>query len=376
VNQVFGDVLRQHTRAERISDPADETFVTLRLNGNGAVKRNLGEGKTPQPFTGYRVKSGQFIYSRIDARNGAFAIIPTSLDGAVVSKDFPVFDIDTSMIDPGFLLLCVSNDAFVDGIRRLSFGATNRQRVKEEIFLDLPLELPPLEEQRRIAAILDKADELRIKRREALAHLDNLTQSIFHSMFGDPNRQEAGWPQAQLAELGRIATGKTPPARLGSEAYGGSMPFVTPGDLGKESVNRSLSDLGAQKAAKVAEGSLLVCCIGATIGKMGIATQQSSFNQQINAVEWSHRINPYFGFHAARSLREQIIASSTSTTMPILNKTSFSALMLPVPPLELQQTFATRVAAVERLKQTHRKHLAELDTLFASLQHRAFKGEL
>lgn len=179
-----------------------------------------------------------------------------------------------------------------------------------------------------------------------------------------------------MDELGSIKTGKTPPAKLGPEAFGGSIPFVTPGDLGKEGVNRSLSALGARNAALVAEGSLLVCCIGATIGKMGIAAQRSSFNQQINAVEWNETIHPFYGFQAARLLKSKIIAASTSTTMPILNKTSFSLLTLPVPPLELQQTFAARAAAVERLKEIHRKHLAELDTLFASLQHRAFKGEL
>lgn len=84
----LADVLVFAGRPERISSPASEKFVTVKLNGRGAVRRPIGSGKTPVPFTGYRIRAGQFIYSRIDARNGAFAIVSEDLDGAVVSKDF------------------------------------------------------------------------------------------------------------------------------------------------------------------------------------------------------------------------------------------------------------------------------------------------
>ena len=260
-------------------------------------------------------------------------------------------------------------------ISHLAAGA-NINNLRNEHLNDLVIPLPPLHEQRRIAAILDEADHLRTQRREALAHLDGLTRSIFQSAFGPENPASLTWPETRLDGLGRVVTGKTPPARLGAEASGTFRPFVTPGDLEQLAVKRGLSELGAEYAPAVNAGSLLVCCIGATIGKMGIAAQKSSFNQQINAVEWNGLIVPSYGFYAALQIKNTIRANSSSTTMPILNKSEFSKLTIPVPPLELQQTFAGRVAGVERLKDQHRTQLAELDTLFASLQNRAFRGEL
>jgi type I restriction enzyme S subunit len=93
--------------------------------------------------------------------------------------------------------------------------------------------VPPLHEQRRIAAVLDQADALRAKRREALAQLDSLTQSIFIEMFGDPVKNFECWPTKTLKELGRVKTGGTPPSSKDG-MFDGSIPFVTPGDLGRD----------------------------------------------------------------------------------------------------------------------------------------------
>lgn len=376
MNTVFGDVLRQHTHAERITDTANETFVTLRLNGKGATKRNVGEGKTPQPFSGYRVRSGQFIYSRIDARNGAFAIIPSSLDGAVVSKDFPLFDIDRSMIDPGFLLLSVSNESFVDRIRRLSFGATNRQRVKEEVFLDLQLELPPIDEQRRIASILDKADGLRAKRRKALAHLDTLSQSIFHSMFGSTT------DTMPLGEVVSVRTGGTP-SRSGLGNYGGDIPWVKTTEVQNEPIWRTsehLTEQGVESSnCTIFPADSVVIAMygqGRTRGQVGLLLTAAATNQACAVLPPSAALVPSFLFHQLKGMYPTIRALGRGGNQENLNLSLVRSIPICVPPLELQQTFATRVAAVERLKEMHRGHLTELDALFASLQHRAFRGEL
>ena len=83
----------------------------IKINGKGAKERIIKDEKWPVPFVGYRVKGGQFIYSRIDARNGAFAIIPNYLNNAVVSKDFPIFDIDYNKIKPDILLFSLTEIA-------------------------------------------------------------------------------------------------------------------------------------------------------------------------------------------------------------------------------------------------------------------------
>lgn len=233
----------------------------------------------------------------------------------------------------------------------------------------------PIEEQRRIASILDKADALRVKRREALAELDVLTQSIFIDMFGTPATNPKGWAYKSLFDLGKVVTGGTPPsAKPGM--FDGPIPFVTPGDLeSDEPVKRSLTAEGAEESRTVRAGATLVCCIG-TIGKMDIARVRSAFNQQINAIEWSGEVDDLYGHAVLQFFRPTIKSWGASTTVPILKKSSFEKIEIPVPPPPLQREFADRVKAVEKLRVAHKTSLAELDELFASLQNRAFIGEL
>ena len=153
------EVLNQNDNMEKVENTKIEKFVTVGINGKGARERIIKDGKWPVPFVGYRVKGGQFIYSRIDARNGAFAIIPNSLNNAVVSKDFPIFDIDYNKIKPDILLFSLLEESFIDIIKNSSFGATNRQRIKEGTFLNYKIYLPPIDLQNQFAEIVKQIDK-------------------------------------------------------------------------------------------------------------------------------------------------------------------------------------------------------------------------
>lgn len=127
-------------------------------------------------------------------------------------------------VDPGYLAQFFKTPSYRRTISSLAAGA-NINNLKSEHLDDLQVPLPALPEQRRIAAILDQADALRAKRREALAQLDSLAQSIFIEMFGDSVARTAGWPTSTLKSLGRVSTGGTPPG--GQEGmFGGSIPFL------------------------------------------------------------------------------------------------------------------------------------------------------
>jgi type I restriction enzyme, S subunit len=236
--------------------------------------------------------------------------------------------------------------------------------------------IPPLAEQRRIADILDKADALRAKRRTTFAQIDSLIQSIFLETFGDPAKNPKAWRRASLRELGDVVTGSTPPsAKVGM--FGGAIPFVTPGDLeSDEPVKRSVTEEGASESVTVRPGAALVCCIGATIGKIGKASVRTSFNQQINAVDWYDEIIADYGYTVLRFFRPTIIAWGTSTTLPILKKSTFERIEIPVPPLEEQLAFSAAARRVAQIGISARKSLAGTDELFRSLQVRTFRGDL
>lgn len=280
---------------------------------------------------------------------------------------------DPNIADTRYLFHALSSQ--VPAIVAMGVGGA-QPNISQGVVKNLNVWLPPLPEQRRIAAILDKADALRTKRREALAQLDRLAQSIFVEMFGDPATNPHAWPVKTIKELGKVSTGGTPPSALDG-MFGGDIPFVTPGDLeSNQAVKRTVTDAGALEAGTVRPGAALVCCIG-TIGKMGMAAVRSSFNQQLNAVEWfSAQVDDHYGLAALRFFKPTIIAWGASTTLPILKKSSFEKLSIPVPPLAMQQEFAKRSLAVAQLGEKLRTGMREDASLFAALQIRAFEGSL
>ena len=254
--------------------------------------------------------------------------------------------------------------------------STTVKIVKKSAFAEFQIPLPPLAEQKRIAGILDAADALRAKRREALAQLDALLQSTFLDMFGDPVTNPMGWDVKPLKELGRVQTGATPPSKLDG-MFGGEIPFVTPSDLKETWVeaSRTVTSAGAAKSRTVSRGATLVSCIGA-VGKMGKVGEASAFNQQINAVSWEECIADPVGLEMMRFFKAKLAHDAASTTLPILKKSRFEKLLLPVPPFDEQNRFAAIVESIEKQEASQRAHMAELDTLFASLQSRAFRGDL
>jgi type I restriction enzyme S subunit len=175
---------------------------------------------------------------------------------------------------------------------------------------------------------------------------------------------DAGWRVCTYADAGQVVTGSTPPT---SEPlnFGGAIPFLKPTDLDAgESVVQArehLSELGAKKARLLPAGSVLVTCIGATIGKTGLARVACATNQQINAViPAAEIVEPRFLYWWTVSPRgqQQIVENASATTLPILNKSKFSALAVPLPPLDEQHRI---VAEVDRRLSIVREVQAEVD---------------
>ena len=325
-------------------------------------------------FTAFR--KGDILIAKITPcfENNKIAVADIATELGFGSTEFHVVRCDQLRLDSRYVLhLLRSNDVRIEGKKRMT-GSAGQQRVPKKFLEDLQIPLPPLEEQKRIAAILDQADELRRKRQRAFDRLNQLGQAIFIEMFGDGSTLET----ASLKSLGRVSTGSTPPTS-DADSFGGPVPFVTPGDLGSgEAVKRTLTESGAEKSRLVDAGATFVCCIGATIGKMGQATERSAFNQQINAVDWGNRIDPTFGFYAVQQIRNLVIhkGKGASTTLPILKKSEFEKLEIIVPPMSDQKEFAQRIDHIRKVLVDVSAHHGRLEVLFASLQHRAFRGEL
>ena len=279
-----------------------------------------------------------------------------------------------SAVDPSYFAHFFRTQHYRQRVSALAAGV-NINNLRKEHLDEMQIPIPPLSGQRRIARILDAAQTLRADRRAALIQLNVLIESIFLDMFGDPATNPQGWPVEALRNLGQVITGGTPPSTK-EGMFGGTIPFITPGDLESDRpVKRTVTDAGARKTKTVDAGATLVCCIG-TIGKIGKSTVRSAFNQQINAIEWGERINAEYGFSVMRFFKPTIIAWGSSTTLPILKKSSFERIEIPVPPVADQREFALRIKRVERVRNSHRAALSTSNELVSALQVMAFRGDL
>ena len=243
----------------------------------------------------------------------------------------------------------------------------------------LKISLPPLPEQRRIAAILDQAETLRCQRRAALAQLDSLTQSLFLNMFGDPRENPRSWRVSPVGEYSDCIV----PGRDKPKSFTGVVPWITTANLnhlGKTigstgGLALSQSEIEVVRAKVIPSGSVVISCVG-DLGIISMAGVPMVINQQLHSFQCHAELNNVFLMHCLAFQKAFMLAKASSTTLPYMNKTVCNSIPVIVPPLALQQTFATRIQAIESLKATHRAALAELNALFASLQQRAFAGKL
>ena len=255
-----------------------------------------------------------------------------------------------------------------------------------------PLEITyptQLEEQQRIVAILDEAFEaiaIATAKANAEKNLQN-SRAIFESHLQSVfNQRGTGWVEKRLEEIGTTQTGSTPKTSE-RENYGEFIPFVKPADFRKDGSldydNDGLSERGLAEARKVPAGSVLMVCIGATIGKCGYCEQDITTNQQINALIPFDQISHEFVYYQMliQDFQSRVLLSSAQATLPIINKSKWSALTVVLPPkFQDQKRIAAKFNDIcnetQRLASLYERKLATLDDLKKSLLHQAFTGQL
>ncbi|MCY2978218.1 MAG: restriction endonuclease subunit S [Planctomycetota bacterium] len=226
------------------------------------------------------------------------------------------------------------------------------------------IEIPefPLSEQKRIADILDRAEALRAKRRAALAILDELTQSIFLDMFGNPVTNSLGLDSAPLGELLKFKSGEFLPAH--KMATEGTFPV-----LGGNGVN------GWHSEYLFEDRRIVVGRVGVYCGCVHVSPPQSWITDNALYVEkQDSRLAFDYLVHALTHARLNQYASQSG--QPLISGSRIYPVHVLLPPLTEQIDFAKRIAGVEHLRRALADSNNELDQLFASLQHRAFRGEL
>ncbi|MFL1662099.1 restriction endonuclease subunit S [Bacillus cereus] len=248
---------------------------------------------------------------------------------------------------------------------------------------EIEIPLPSLEEQTKIVAVLDKAQTLIKKRKEAIVKLDELIKSVFLDMFGDPLTNSKCLPTKKLNDIGKIQTGNTPP-RKEEEYYGNHIEWIKSDNINTPyhyltTATEYLSEFGMKVGRYAPENSILVTCIAGSkecIGNSAIADRTVAFNQQINAITPYEDVNPYFLYVQFLVGKKLVQQASTNGMKGLISKSKFQEISFLYPSYKEQKKFGDIFIEINNQRSSMEKSLQYIQMNFNSLLQRAFKGEL
>jgi type I restriction enzyme S subunit len=336
-----------------------------------------------------RVLAEDILVSTVRPNLNGVARVPHHLDGATASTGFCVLRPKPSQLDPSYLFHWVMSDAFIDDMVRKATGASY-PAVSDKIIFNSEIPLPPLEEQKRIAAILDQADDIRRKRQHAIERLNQLGQAIFNETFGEDNGSTI--EIETLLKKGFLTVHKD--GNHGSnyprkEDFGqDGVPFLSAAaidDIGNV-IPDQVSFLNERKAKSLKIGWIkkgdVLLSHNASVGKVAlydgslgpalIGTSLTCFRPNLEV------FNPYFLFLSFKStdFQHQLTANMSQTTRNQVPITAQRKLRIPCPELAEQNSFASKMQKIEPHILSNMRSQTSINQLFSSLQHRAFAGEL
>lgn len=373
----LGDVL---TRSEHIIplDPeATYKEVTVRINGKGVVERRQVQGVEIAADRRYQVKTGQFIISRIDARHGASGLIPDELDGAVVTNDFPLFDVAEDRLEAGFLGWMSKTASFVELCKRASEGTTNRVRLSEGRFKALTIPLPPLDEQRRIVARIEEllakvaeAQNLRAQSEQAIVAFVASTHSALATSKPEPLSSFIDLDE----DTTPIEIGVSYP-QAGVRGFGGGL-FAKGPVYGGETTYRAFNRLyqGALVMSQVKGWEGAIAMTPKELQGYFVSPEYRTFRCKADRClpEYLGALVPTEFFWGRLKDATRGVGARRERTRP----EQFLQLEFSMPSVKEQKRAVATFTAINAVQGLQRETAMKLEALLPAILDRAFKGDL
>jgi type I restriction enzyme S subunit len=362
----IGEFLKRNKTAVAIEDDKTYKRATIKVRNGGIFLRDEEIGSKIGTKNQFLISKGQFLLSKIDARNGAFGVVPEVLDGGIITGNFWTFDVDYNIINPHYLALLTTTEAFVQFCEQASNGTTNRHYLQEPLFLNIKVPVPSLEEQNKLVEgynmVIAKAEALVKECQEidlSILRYFNKSVGLMQSTrqvkllstmryadisnrwdpFAVTNGLSADVPIYPLGSfITDIATGTTPPTTK-REYFNGNIKFYTPSDISGRlyltNSERTLTKKAIEdkKARVFHKGDILFVGIGSTVGKVGIVQDEIvSSNQQITGFKLNtDLLSPEYAFYYLHYHKDLTTIEQSKTTLPIVNQEKIVNIPIPVP---------------------------------------------
>lgn len=333
------------------------------------------------------VLPGDCLLSRLPDPVGRAGLIPGTGQKMITAVDCTIMRFKKDVLPKWFIYYSLSLDYQYE-INKEVTGAT-RQRISRSNLGNVKIPVPPISEQKQIVRALDvvfeKTSKAKKNAEKNMQNANKLFESYLQSVFANPDDE---WEEKMLEEIGETQTGTTPKT-VDKENYGSHIPFITPADINifGDGIIRyreeGLSEKGLENGRKVKKNSILMVCIGASIGKVGFVDRDVSCNQQINSLTVNRGFCPKFFYYAlsTKYFFDKVIKNSAQATLPIINKGKWKKLIVSYPLSEKKQQFIVArldslSAETKKLEAIYQQKLADLEELNKSILHRAFNGGL
>lgn len=266
-------------------------------------------------------------------------------------------------------------------------GYSRHFKFLKEVEIPIPFKdgAPDFDDQRRIAHLLGKVEELIAQRKHHLQQLDDLLKSVFLEMFGDPVKNERQWKTQPFNRVGKFISGGTP-SKSRDDYWVGKYPWVSPKDMkaprifdSEDHISDKVFDETSLK--RIAPGHLLIVVRGMILAHsfpIAVNMVDVAINQDMKAIKLNDSLRVDYVFHCLSALKRQILKLFTTAGHGTKKFDSdvMEKLQVPVPPLEIQDDFISIADKVEVLKSRYRQSLTDLEAVYGALSQQAFKGGL
>lgn len=389
---VIGDFLSRNKTPIDIEDDKEYRRVTIKVNNGGVFLRDVEIGKNIGTKKQFVISKGQFLLSKIDARNGAFGVVPEEVDGAIITGNFWTFDVDLLKINPHFLALITTTPEFIRFSENASNGTTNRHYLQEDLFLAQRIPLPSLPEQNRIVEAYNEKVKIAKENEEIASRIETDVQDYLETALkiktADINNKKQGlqfvhfrdtsrWDSLFL--IGNLPTinSKYPLETFGNvissfnKAENGESIRINSTDyptndfhfIGMEHIEKktgNLLEMNCVKGKEVKSQTLRVPKGFLLFGKLRPYLNKYWLNQTdidniicsseffvFNIVDTIDKM--FFKYVLSSNFIQLQIADKTSgARMPRINETIFFNLQFPLPPFEVQKKISNEITSMKQ----------------------------
>jgi len=323
--------------------------------------------------TKFRFTPKHILYGKLRPYLNKVAL--PNFDGVCTTEILPIL-VNEKLVDRGYFHALLLAPEFVKWASANVSGA-NLPRLAPERLAQYRLALPPLNEQKRTAALLDKADRLRRTRRYVQEFSDGFLQSVFLEMFGDPMKNPMRWDVSLLEDLGTLDRGRSRHRpRNASQLLGGPYPLIQTGEVANSdgyirTYKQTYSEMGLQQSKMWPKGTLCIT-IAANIAKTGILLFDACFPDSVVGFTANFKTNAEYVQQWFSFMQQHLERIAPESAQKNINLEILHGLQVPLPPLKLQKKFAEVVRRVERLRAQQREAARQAEHLFQTLLHRAF----